>query len=128
MAALCPTTGMVLKQQAVQLHHPIGAVRVRRGAAVLLSLTAQEVMDSTIAIGWEVGDERADRGDKVSIGRWRATSPPRHSFTPGLPGRYVSSTIRTFSSAHHRRRRRTDVITSTRSYVLVIGSGIQVKP
>jgi hypothetical protein len=32
-----------------------------------------------------------------------------------LPGRYVSSTIRTFSSVDQRRRRCTDVITSTRS-------------
>jgi hypothetical protein len=47
-----------------------------------------------------------------------------------LPGRCVFSTIRSFSSVVQRRRRciDTDVITSTRSYVLVIGSGILLIP
>jgi len=73
---------MALEQETVHPHYPIDTLHVRRGTAVLLSLAAQQGMDATVAIGRQVGDQGPDFGDKLLIGRRRATSPTRHSLAP----------------------------------------------
>ena len=68
------------KEQPVHLHHAIDALRVGRCAPGLLGLATQQCMYATIAVGGQIGDQRADVGDQLGIGeRW---SPPLAQWPP----------------------------------------------
>jgi hypothetical protein len=56
----------------MHLHDAVDAFRVRRFALGLLGLPPQQSMNSAIAIGRQIGDERADVGDQLGIRQRRS--------------------------------------------------------
>ncbi len=67
-------TGMTLQQQAMQLHDAVDAFWIGRCAPVFLRFAAQQRMDASIAIGWQVGDQPSDVGESFCVRQWRATT------------------------------------------------------
>ena len=60
----------------MHLHDAVDAFRIRRFAPSLLGLAAQQSMNAAIAIGWQIGDERADVVDQLSIRQWWSSAWP----------------------------------------------------
>jgi hypothetical protein len=64
-----------LHEQLMSLHHPVDALRIRRCAAGLLGLPAQQGVDAAIAVGGQVDDEGADVGYQLGAGQRRSPVP-----------------------------------------------------
>ena len=58
----------------MHLHDAVDAFRVGRFAPSLFSLPAQQSMNAAIAIGRQIGDERADVGDQLGIRQRRSSA------------------------------------------------------
>ena len=133
MRSAKPPGGMALQRQAMMLHDPQHPLCIDRRAAFRPQATVQQRRDAPVAIGRPSVDDGPDarqelgildlairpRGFTVLPRRsliWqRATSSAsfRISFSIVLRPS-TRSTSRTFSAVDHRRRRCTEVITSTR--------------
>lgn len=84
MAPLVALAAVGLEEQALNLHDAVNALWMRCCAPGLPGLAAQQGMHAAIAIGRQIGDERADVGKQLGVGQRRSPSwPGRRSVVHG---------------------------------------------
>jgi len=52
--------GMAIKQQAMDLHHPVNPLVIGRLQASGQRLGLEDGVDTSVAVGWQLGDDRLD--------------------------------------------------------------------
>jgi hypothetical protein len=76
--AIVPTllaaAAVPLEQEAMQLHDSVDPLGVGRCAPGLFRLAAEQGMHAAIAVGRQVGDQRADVSDDLGIGQRRPSA------------------------------------------------------
>jgi len=100
--------GMAIKQQAVDLHHPVNPLVIGRLQASGQRLALEDGVDTSVAVGWQLGDERLDlchefvvwqrRPANRFFGRSRMRSIRLERETP------ITSATALLATVHHRLR------------------------
>lgn len=67
MPPFCAATRMTLEQQAMQLHDAVDTFWIGRCAPIFFRFAAQQRMDASIAIGWQVGDQPSYVGESFRV-------------------------------------------------------------
>ncbi len=67
--------GMAIKQQAVDLHHPVNPLVIGRLEARGQRLALEDGVDTSVAVGWQLGDHRLDLGHEFVGWQRRPANP-----------------------------------------------------
>src|SRR5437773_2523858 len=67
--------GMAIKQQTVDLHHPVNPLVIGRLQASGQRLALEDGVDTSVAVGWQLGDDRLDLCHEFVVWQRRPANP-----------------------------------------------------